>query len=120
MSKKYRWNIPAKNFKQLDPKSAKKIWNDFKKCSSSIRYDKDNKRVLLISTNIADITNAIERGFWQHSRKPSQIGEGWKGYIVPCKEAMEQYPNLAHGAEFTITGPAEESDSKSIEWQSEV
>jgi hypothetical protein len=120
MSKRYRWNIPGKNFKLITPQTAKEIWSSVKRCSSSIRYDAANKRVILVSTNIADITNAIERGIWEHSRKPSRIGNGWKGYIVPSKEAMTSMPDLAHGAEFDITGEPTASDSNKPEWQSEV
>ena len=120
MSKLYRWNIHGKNFKYIDPTEAKKIWNSVKKCSQSIRYDADNKRVILISKNIADITNAIERELWEHTRKPTQVGPGWKAYIIPCKKEMDKHPKLAHGAEFDIVGKPTTTASNLAEWQSEV
>ena len=56
MSKNYAIKIPGKNFKYIKPTDIDGIWSNFPKSQCPIRYDRANKRVLLISNNIADIT----------------------------------------------------------------
>jgi hypothetical protein len=122
MSKQYRWKVPGINFKLLTPDKVEEVRKNFGKGQSSVKYDNKERpaNVLLISKNIADITNAIELGVWEHSHKPKFLKAGMTAYILPTKELAKKFPHLAHGAWFRVSGEAVESGDSNIRWQSEV
>lgn len=119
MSRDYTIRIPGKNFIYIKPEKVGDIWNSFPKSQCPIRYDRENKKVLLVSSNIADITNAIEIQCWEHSMTPKEVCDGWVAYIIPNHRCRKLYPEMAHGAEFEITGKPSFSD-KRVKWQSEL
>lgn len=123
MSKQYRWKVPGINFKVLSADGVEKVREHFPKGQSSVKYLYNSRgepyAVMLISKNIADITNAIELGVWEHSTKPN-IKAGMDGYIVPTKELCKKFPKLAHGAWFRVAGESVDSGDSGIRWQSEV
>lgn len=124
MSKQYRWKVPGVNFKLLEPKNVESVREYFPKGQSSVKYLYDKKgqpyMVLLISKNIADITNAIENGVWEHSMRPKQLRAGMTAYILPTKQLSKKLPHLAHGAWFRVAGQSVDSQDSNIRWQSEA
>ena len=122
MSKQYRWKVPGINFKLLTPDKVESVREIFGKGQSSVKYNDDTNpsMVLLLSKNIADITNAIENGVWEHSHKPKLLKAGMTAYILPTKELAKKFPHLAHGAWFRVAGEATDSKDSNIRWQSEV
>jgi hypothetical protein len=120
MSKKYLYNIPGKNFKSIGEETLEELNKAVGKLGQAgIRYDEKNKRVLLFSNNMADITTAVEKQKWEHSRRPCKIEDGWKGYIIPTFKAKINYSGPPHGAEFDIVGKPEITISVKPEWPSE-
>jgi hypothetical protein len=124
MSKQYRWKVPGINFKLLAPDAVENVRNNFGKGQSSVKYMYDSKgkpyMVLLISKNIADITNAIENGVWEHSQRPKHLEAGMTAYILPTKALSQKFPHLAHGAWFRVAGQSVDSKDSGIRWQSEM
>lgn len=122
MSKQYRWKVPGKNFRMIAPKDVEEIRSYFGKGQSAVKYDdmENPSLVLLLSKNIADITNAIELGIWEHSHRPSMLKPGMTAYILPTKHLAKKFPDFAHGAFFTVTGESVKSDDSKVRWQSEI
>jgi hypothetical protein len=122
MSKRYKWKVPGVNFKLLTPDKVEHTRSHFGKGQSAVKYDNNESPslVLLLSKNIADITNAIELGVWEHSHRPTKLKPGMTAYILPTKELSKKFPHLAHGAWFRVAGEAVKSEDSNIRWQSEV
>lgn len=122
MSRKYNWKINGTNYRIVDFNTMRDIRSTKFSAAgqSSIRYNHQEKKVLLISSNLADVTNALERQTWDHDKCPQAIDRGWKAYIFPTVSLMNKHKSIAYGIELDITAPAEKSNSNRIEWQSEL
>jgi len=128
MSKKYKWNIPGERFRYISPDGVANVISKLGRNGQAhcgVTYVRDSfgkltKEVVLSSSNIADITHAVEQGTWDHRHRPLKISKGWTAYIIPNNECRKKHPDMAHGAMFYVTDVPNENVGNKPRWQSEI